>query len=144
MKNKKLILAALALVVLIGVLLAVYFLAGPGAKVDSGATEGTDALGSTITGCSFTVTVVHADKTEKTFTYTTAEEKLGAFLEAEGLIDSQGADAGMFHTVDGEKADWSVNQSYWAFYVGGEYAMTGIYDTAIEDGAIYKLEYTSG
>ena len=69
---------------------------------------------------SFTVTVVHADETEKEFTYKTGEAKLGAFLEAEGLIDSQGADAGMFHTVDGEKADCNENQSYWALYIGEE------------------------
>ena len=129
MKNKKLILVAVALVVLVAVFLGVWFATRPTAI------EG---------GKAFTVTVVHGDKTEKTYNYTTDETMLGAFLEAEGLIDSKGADAGMFHTVDGEKADWSVNQSYWAFYVGGEYAITGIYDTTIEEGAVYKLEYTIG
>ena len=93
---------------------------------------------------SFTVTVVHHDGSQEDFTYETTEEKLGAFLENEGLISSEGADAGMFHTVDGEKADWNVDQSYWAFYIGSEYAMTGIYDTDITDGAQYKLEYTIG
>ena len=60
----------------------------------------------------------------------------------EGLIIGSGD--GMFHTVDGEKADWSVNQSYWALYLNGEYAMAGIYDTDITDGTAYKLEYTIG
>ena len=92
----------------------------------------------------FTVTVVHADGSEKAFSYETTETKLGDYLESQGLIDSEGADDGMFHTVDGEKADWNVNQSYWAFYLGEEYAMTGIYDTAITDGAAYKLVYTIG
>ena len=142
MNNKKLILIAAALVVIIGLLLGVYFLAGPGKQTDSGATTGTDASGNTISGCQFTVTVVHGDKTEKTFSYTTSEEKLGAFLEAEGLIAGSGD--GMFHTVDGEKADWSINQSYWALYLDGEYAMEGIYDITIVDGTAYKLEYTLG
>ena len=93
---------------------------------------------------SFTVTVVHADKTEKEFTYETGEKMLGVFLENEGLIESEGADKGMFHTVDGEKADWNENQSYWAFYEGEEYAMTGIYDTEIANGGAYKLVYTLG
>ena len=93
---------------------------------------------------SFTVTVVHHDGSQEDFTYETSEEKLGGFLEAEGLILSEGADDGMFHTVDGEKADWNVDQSYWAFYIGNEYAMTGIYDTDITDGARYRLEYTIG
>ena len=92
----------------------------------------------------FTVIVVHANKTEKIFTYDAQPGKLGAVLEAEGLIASEGADKGMFHTVDGEKADWNVNQSYWAFYVENEYAMKGIYDTDIEDGKTYKLVYTIG
>ena len=92
----------------------------------------------------FTVVVVHADKSEKTISYEAQPGKLGAFLEKEGLIESEGADSGMFHTVDGEKADWNENQSYWAFYVGSEYAMTGIYDTDIANNTTYKLEYTIG
>ena len=129
MKNKKLILAVIALVLVVAALAAVYFISRPSAQ------EGSKA---------FTVTVIHADGSEKKFDYRTDVEKLGGFLEEKGLIDSQGADQGMFHTVDGEKADWNVNQSYWAFYIGEDYAMTGIYDTLIEDGAAYKLVYTLG
>lgn len=129
MKNKKILIAVIALAAVIALLLGVYFATRPEAV------EG---------GKSFTVTVVHADGSEKTFTYTTDEEMLGAFLEAEGLIESQGADDGMFHTVDGEKADWNENKSYWAFYLGEEYATTGIYTTPITDGAAYKLVYTLG
>lgn len=129
MKNKKVILAAVALVVVIAIFAGVYVATRP--EVQQG-------------GKAFTVVVVHGDGSEKIFEYRTDAEKLGAFLEEKGLIDSEGADPGMFHTVDGEKADWSVNQSYWAFYLGDEYAMTGIYDTNIEDGAVYKLVYTIG
>ena len=129
MKNKKLMLAVIALVLVVAALAAVYFISRPSAQ------EGSKA---------FTVTVIHADGSEKKFDYRTDAEKLGAFLEEKGLIDSTGADQGMFHTVDGEKADWNVNQSYWAFYIGEDYAMTGIYDTNIEDGAAYKLVYTIG
>ena len=129
MKNKKMILAAVALVVVIAIFAGVYVATRPEAQ------QGSKAI---------TVVVVHADGSEKTFEYRTDAEKLGAFLEEKGLIESEGADSGMFHTVDGEKADWSVNQSYWAFYLGEEYAMTGIYDTVVENGAIYKLVYTIG
>ena len=127
MNNKKQILTLVALIVVVGLFAGVWFATRPqsveGAK-------------------SFTVLVVHGDKTEKTFTYTTDAEKLGVFLEQEGLIIGSGD--GMFHTVDGEKADWSVNQSYWALYLGNEYATAGIYDTDIVDGTTYKLEYTLG
>ena len=129
MKNKKIILAAVALVVVIAIFAGVYVATRPEAQ------QGGKAI---------TVVVVHADGTEKTFEYQTDAEKLGAFLEEKGLIESEGADTGMFHTVDGEKADWNENQSYWAFYLGEEYAMTGIYDTNIENGAVYKLVYTIG
>ena len=127
MNNKKQILTLVALIVVVGLFAGVWFATRPqsveGAK-------------------SFTVLVVHSDKTEKTFTYTTDAGKLGVFLEQEGLIVGSGD--GMFHTVDGEKADWSVNQSYWALYLGNEYATAGIYDTDIVDGTTYKLEYTLG
>ena len=140
--NKKINIAIVAFVALIGLLAGIYF-GTAGKPADTGATTGTDAAGNTVSGCTFTVVVVHADETEKTFTYT-AEGKLGAFLDTEGLISAEGADPGMFHTVDGEKADWNENQSYWAFYLGDTYAMTGIYDTPITDGALFRLVYTIG
>ena len=129
MKNKKLIIAVIAVIAVIGIMAGVWFATRPEAQ------EGQKSI---------TVIVVHADESQKTFEYNTDAEKLGAFLEEKGLISSEGADAGMFHTVDGEKADWNENQSYWAFYIGEEYAMTGIYDTTVTDGAVYKLVYTIG
>ena len=129
MKNKKTVLAVIALVAVVAIFAGVYFATRPEAA------QGAKA---------FSVTVVHADGSTKEFDYRTDAEKLGAFFFFFGLIDSEGADEGMFHTVDGEKADWNVNQSYWAFYLGEEYAMTGIYDTTITDGAVYKLVYTIG
>jgi len=129
MKNKKLILAVIALIVVVGGLLALYLFTRPEAEAGS----------KTIT-----VMVFHGDGTQKTFEYHTDAEKLGAFLEEEGLIDSQGSDPGMFHTVDNEKADWNTNKSYWALYEGDTYANQGIYDTLIVDGALYKLVYTLG
>ena len=129
MQNKKMILAAVALVVVIAIFAGVYVATRPEVQ------QGSKAI---------TVVVVHSDGSEKTFEYRTDAEKLGAFLEEKGLIESEGADDGMFHTVDGEKADWNVNQSYWAFYLGDEYAMAGIYDTVVENGAVYKLVYTIG
>jgi hypothetical protein len=129
MNNKKIILAIVAIVVVIGLMAGIYFATRPQAEQGSKA---------------FTVTVVHGDGTEKTFNYRTDGDLLGTVLEEKGLILADKANPGMFHTVDGEKADWNVNKSYWAFYVGEDYAMTGIYDTHITDGASYKLVYTLG
>ena len=129
MKNKKTLLTVALLVVIVAAMLIAYFATRPQTSVGAK---------------TYTVTVVHANGTEKSFTYHTDEEYLGYALEAEGLIQSNGADDGMFHTVDGEKADWDINQSYWAFYEGEQYAMTGIYATPVSDGAQYKLVYTLG
>ena len=129
MKNKKLIIALIAFVAVIGIVAGIWFATRPKAEAGSKA---------------FTVIVVHADGSQKTFEYKTDADKLGAFLEEKGLICSEGADKGMFHTVDNEKADWNINQSYWAFYLGEDYAVTGIYDTVVTDGAVYKLVYTIG
>ena len=129
MKNKKLIIALLAFVAIVGLVAGLWF----GLQ---GKSEGDE-------GASFTVVVVHGDKTEKTFSYT-ADGMLGDVLEAEGLIESKGADEGMFHTVDGEKADWNENQSYWGFYIDGEYAMTGADATPVTAGAEYTFAVEKG
>ena len=127
MKNKKLLLAAVALVALVGILAGVWFATRPEAQ------EGMKT---------FTVTVVHGSGEAKDFTYTTDAEYLGAFLYEEGLLVADENNPGMFHTADGEKADWNENQSYWGFYIGDEYATEGVETTLITDGAVYKLVYT--
>ena len=130
MKNKKLILAVVALSAVVGLLLGVYF-----------ATRPETSQGSK----TFTVTVVHKDGTEKEFTYSTDEEYLGAVLVAENLLQGDQGEYGlMIHTVDGEKADWNVDQSYWALYIGEEYAVTGVDTTPVNDGDSFRLVYTIG
>lgn len=127
MKNKKLVLALIALVAVVGILAGVWF-----------ATREKPVEG----GKEITVTVIHKDGTEKVFTYHTDEEYLGAVLYGAELIVADENNPGMFHTVDGEKADFSVDQSYWALYEGEDYAQTGVDQTVIEDGDTFKLVYT--
>ena len=130
MKNKKLILALAALVVVAAVFVGVYFATRP--ETTEGAKK-------------FTVTVVHKDETTKEFTYNTDEEFLGAVLLAEGLIEGEDGEYGLYITsVDGEVADYNVDSSYWALYEGEEYAMQGIDQTPVEDGDTFKLVYTIG
>ncbi len=126
MNNKKLILAAVAFVAVIALFVGVYFATRPGT------TDGTKT---------FTLTVVHSDGTSKDFTITSEKEFLAEALLDENLIVESDS-PGMYITVDGETADYSVDQSYWGFYVDGEYAMEGMNTTPIVDGGKYKLEYT--
>lgn len=42
-------------------------------------------------------------------------------------------------TVNGMTADYGKDGVYWAFYIDGEYAMTGVDATNITDGAQYAF-----
>lgn len=92
-------------------------------------------------GATALTVVVSAEDKEITLTINTDKETVGAALAELDLI--QGAD-GMYTVVNGMTADWNVDQTYWAFYIDGEYAMTGLDDTAITVDATYKLERTAG
>ena len=130
MKNKKVWLGIATLLAVIGLLAGVY--AGNRPKTTQGEKQ-------------FTVTVVHGDGSQKEFSYATDEEYLGPVLLEEGLIEGSDSEYGlMISAVDGETADWTVNQSYWALYVGEEYAVTGIDTTPVTNGESYSLVYTLG
>lgn len=130
MKNKKILIAAIVIVALIAVMVGVYFAARPAVA------EGAKTI---------SVTVVHADGSEKQFQYRTDEEYLGPVLLAEGLAEGEDGPYGLtICVVDGEKADWNENQSYWALYIGEEYAATGADSTPVKDGDSFKLVYTIG
>jgi hypothetical protein len=47
-------------------------------------------------------------------------------------------------SVNGIVADWDKEQTYWAFYINGEYATTGIGDTPITADTTYGLTLTKG
>ena len=130
MKTNKKVLALMAIVLVAALMVGVYVMTRP-----------ETAAG----GKSITVTVVHGDGTSKDFTYNTDAEYLGQVLLAEGLVEGNDGPYGLeIHTVDGEKASWEENQSYWALYIGEEYATTGADSTPVTDGGVYKLEYTIG
>ena len=130
MKNKKLLVVVLALIVVMGAMFGLYM-----------ATRPETAAGAK----TITVTVVHGDGSSKNFTYNTDEEYLGAVLMAEGLVEGEMGPYGlMISAVDGEEAVWEVNNAYWALYVGAEYATSGADTTPIYDGSVFTLEYTIG
>lgn len=132
MKNKKVLLAAIALLVVAGVMAAVYFATRPTVQ---------DWTGSK----TITVTVVHSDGKSQEFSYSTDKAYLGEVLQEAGLISGTPGEFGLYiETVDGETASWEENGAYWAFYVGEEYATTSVNLAPITDGAVYKLVYTLG
>ena len=94
---------------------------------------------------SFTVVVTDLDGNETTFEYTSDAASVGDALVAEGLVEGHEASYGLYiDSVNGIAADWDKDQTYWAFYINGEYAVTGIGDTAITADTTYNLTLTKG
>ena len=89
-----------------------------------------------------TVEVKIEDKTV-VFTIKTDADTVGAALLENGLIAGEESAYGLYvKVVNGVTADYDVDQSYWAFWINGEYAMTGVDSTPITAGDTYTLEYT--
>ena len=91
-----------------------------------------------------TVTVkVKADERQITLTIHTDKATVGEALQEHNLLEGEEAQYGLYvKKINGILADYDVDQYYWAFYVNGEYAMTGVDTTNIEEGVIYSLEQT--
>lgn len=77
------------------------------------------------------------------FTLNTNADTVGAALLENGLIAGEESAYGLYiKVVNGVTADYDIDQSYWAFWINGEYAMSGVDTTEIKEGDTYTLEYT--
>lgn len=86
---------------------------------------------------------VKADNRSVKFTIHTDETTVGAALLENNLITGDESEYGLYiKTVNGITADYDIDQSYWAFYIDGEYAVSGVDSTDIAEGSVYQLEYT--
>ena len=89
----------------------------------------------------FLFTVVDKDGNETNFEIHTDKETVGEALLDLELIAGEDGEFGLYvKEVNGITADYDVDQTYWAFYVDGEYAMSGVDATTIEDGKTYALK----
>ena len=85
---------------------------------------------------------VKAGEESVTFTVNTDETILGDALIEHGIIEGEESQYGLYvKKVNGIVADYDVDQSYWGFYKDGEYMLTGVDATEIENGAHYELVY---
>ena len=90
---------------------------------------------------SFTFEVVDKDGNTETFAITTDKATVGEALLEEGLIAGEEGQYGLYVTeVNGIVADYDVDQTYWAFYVDGAYASSGVDTTDVVDGATYSFK----
>lgn len=118
--------------------------AGCGSKDAPETTVSAGAAGATSVGEGQTVfrfTVVDADGKETAFDVHTDETTVGAALLALGLIDGDDSEYGLYvKTVNGLTVDYDKDGKYWAFYVDGEYAATGVDSTDIAAGSTYTFK----
>lgn len=89
----------------------------------------------------FLFNVVDPDGKESSFEIHTDEKTVGAALLSLGLIAGEDSEFGLYvKTVNGVTLDYAADGSYWALYVDGEYASTGVDSTDITAGATYTFK----
>ena len=133
---------------LVVVLVLVFTLLGCGKAEAPATTETTittevaaevTALGEGATA--FMFTVVDQDGNETLFAINTDKETVGeALLELELIKGEEGAYGLYVKEVNGIVADYDVTKTYWAFYVNGEYATSGVDTTKIEADTSYAFK----
>jgi len=93
--------------------------------------------GSTV----FLFTVVDKEGSETLFEIHTDRETVGEALTELGLIAGEEGEYGLYvKTVNGITADYDKDGVYWAFYINGEYASTGVDSTAVTEGDSYSFK----
>lgn len=89
----------------------------------------------------FDFVVVDKDGNETKFEIHTDKTTVGeALLELKLIEGEEGAYGLYVKKVNGITADYDVDQTYWAFYINGEMAMTGVDVTDVEAGATYSFK----
>lgn len=116
------------------VLIAAVALVGVGCS-DKNSGQAQSSTGETV---SFKFTVINSKGEQTDFTVETKEKTVGAALLEEGLIAGDEGQFGLYvKTVNGETLDYNTDGMYWSFYIDGEYAMSGVDTTEIQEGKEY-------
>ena len=94
-----------------------------------------------VEGKAFTVLVADLEGKETTFEMVSDKATVGEALLEEGLIAGEEGSYGLYVTaVNGIELDWERDQKYWAFYIDGEYALAGVDQTELAEGAVYSFK----
>ena len=89
----------------------------------------------------FMFMVVDAKGNQKVYEVHTEKTLVGDALLELNLIAGDAGDYGLYvKTVDGITVDYDTDGKYWAFYINGEYAMTGVDATPITEGEEYAFK----
>jgi hypothetical protein len=89
----------------------------------------------------FNFDVTFADGNIKHYVINTDKETVGDALLELDIIAGDDSEYGLYvKSVDGQVADFDKDGTYWAFYINGQYASTGVDSTNIENGATYEFK----
>jgi len=89
----------------------------------------------------FDFTITDKDGNVTAFEIHTDKTIVGDALQELGLLEGEDSQYGLFvKKVNGITADYDVDKTYWAFYINGEYAMSGVDTTKITVGDSYSFK----
>ena len=88
-----------------------------------------------------TKVLIHADGEDLELTPRLLANKGMCEVLEIGIVEGTMGDYGPYMThVNGIPAIYEEDATYWAFYINGEYAMTGVDQTPIAQGETYTLK----
>lgn len=94
---------------------------------------------------SFPLEVTGSDGKKIAVTILTDKTIVGEALQELGILAGEEGTYGLYiKTVNGETLDYETHGMYWAFYIDGAYAPTGVDQTNIEPGVTYSLVAEKG
>ena len=113
---------------------------------DSNTQETNDTVNNDVTvlgegQTQFTFTVVDGEGKETAFEIHTDKTTVGEALLDLNLIAGEDSTYGLYvKTVNGITADYDTDGTYCAFYINGDYAMTGVDSTEITADTVYTFQ----
>ncbi len=127
--RKALILGLILIAVLVALVAVIYFCFRP--KTQTGAKN-------------VTIEVIDSSGEKTSYSIETDAQYLKEAMDDAKDLSYETDAADMVMTVNGETADYSADQAYWAFYVNGEYCNYGIAQQPVADRDKFTIEYTKG
>ena len=89
----------------------------------------------------FTFSAVYEDGSQDSYEIHTDKTVLSDALDENGLITPENGPYGYYaKAVNGVEAIYEKTGTYWALYVNGEYAVKGVSETEIVEGASYTFK----
>ncbi|MBR6572575.1 MAG: DUF4430 domain-containing protein [Clostridia bacterium] len=137
--NKKFLSSLLSLALVATMVLFCSACKSEEAKLDTGSSVSATEVGQGATA--FVLEVTDKQGVKTCFNVKTDKTTVGEALLEEKIIEGEQGAYGLYiKTVNGVTCDFDVDGYYWAFYVNGEYATSGVDTTNIEQGQTYGLK----